>query len=181
MGLLALGAPADEYETEISAVLARLPAAREATDVSAIMTEEFARPSGLDEATIRPVMEAAAPAVWEAIVKYRTSRRDLTAIEQLVLSEIQRYWGPQNTVDRVFFSERDEAVLFVLDSEGELPMVIVLTNIGESHRDGSLSLDALRDRIKGPGRPSFLMSALRRGLRWLGAHGRERQRDEHQE
>ena len=109
------------------------------------------------------------------------SRRDLTDAEQLVLTEIQRYWGPQNTVDRVFFTERDEAVLFVLDRDGGVPIVIVLTNIGEMHRDGTLSLDALRDSIKGPGKPASFTSALRRGLRWLGSHGRERQRDEHQE
>jgi hypothetical protein len=96
-------------------------------------------------------------------------RRDLSDAEQLVLTEIQRYWGPQNTLDRVFFTERDEAVLFVLDRDGGLPIVIVLTTLGAWQRDGTLSLDALRERIKGPGRPSFLISALRRGLRWFGS------------
>ena len=79
-----------------------------------------------------------------------SSRRDLTDAEQLVLTEIQRYWGPQNTVDRVFFTERDEAALFVLDRVGGLPIAIVLTNLGEWHRDGSLSLEALREQIRGP-------------------------------
>ena len=97
------------------------------------------------------------------------ARRDLTDLEQLVLAEIQRYWGTQNTLDRVLFSERDEAVLFVLDRDGEVPMVIVLTNIGEEYRDGSLSLDGLRDRIKGPGKEAFWVSALRRARRWLGS------------
>jgi hypothetical protein len=80
----------------------------------------------------------------------KENRRPLTNTEEFVLSEIQAYWGDQNTVDEVFFTDRDEAALFVLARDGSKPVCIVLTNLGTWHRDGLLSIEALREQIKGP-------------------------------
>jgi hypothetical protein len=77
-------------------------------------------------------------------------RRELTDVEQFVLREVQAYWGDQNTVDEVFFTDLDEAALFVLARDGSRPVMIVLTNLGEWHREGILSIEALREQIKGP-------------------------------
>ena len=77
-------------------------------------------------------------------------RRDLTDIEGLVLSEVQSYWGDQNTSDEVFFTDRDEAALFVKARDGSSPVMVVLTNLGAWHRDGLLSTDELRRQIRGP-------------------------------
>ena len=79
------------------------------------------------------------------------NRRDLTEHERFVLSEVQQYWGTQNTEDRVFFTDEDEAVLFVLARDGSNPVAVVLTNLAAWHRDGTLSLDELREWIQGPG------------------------------
>ena len=78
------------------------------------------------------------------------SRRDLTDVEQFVLGEVQAYWGAQNTVDEVFFTDRDEAALFVVARDGSNPLMVVLTNLGAWHRDGTLSIQALRKQIMGP-------------------------------
>jgi hypothetical protein len=78
------------------------------------------------------------------------ARRELTATEAFVLSEIQQYWGSQNSVDDVFFTERDEAVLFVRARDGRTAVIIALTNLGRWHEDGTLSLEDLREQIKGP-------------------------------
>lgn len=77
-------------------------------------------------------------------------RRDLTAVEQFVLNEVQAYWGDQNTVDEVFFTDQDEAALFVLARDGSRPVMVVLTNLGAWYHDGTLTIGALRKQIKGP-------------------------------
>jgi hypothetical protein len=43
MGLIAMGAPADEYDPEVSTILPRLREARAAVDVQRIVHEEFVR------------------------------------------------------------------------------------------------------------------------------------------
>jgi hypothetical protein len=48
MGLIAMGAPADEYDPEISTILPRLRAARAAVDVQKFVYEEFVRWFGAD-------------------------------------------------------------------------------------------------------------------------------------
>ena len=76
--------------------------------------------------------------------------RELTAVEQFVLGEVQAYWREQNTVDEVFFTDRDEAALFVLTRDGSRPVLVVLTNLGEWHRDGTLTIEKPRKQIRGP-------------------------------
>ena len=78
-------------------------------------------------------------------------RRPLTDVEQFVLGEVQAYWGNQNTPDEVFFTERDEAVLFALDRNGRMPVCVVLTNLGALYHDGTLSIEELREQIRGGG------------------------------
>jgi len=77
------------------------------------------------------------------------NRRELTDVERFVLSEVQAFWGDQNTEDRVFFTDLDEAALLVLARDGSNPLMVALTNLGAWHRDGTLSTEALRDQIKG--------------------------------
>jgi hypothetical protein len=76
-------------------------------------------------------------------------RRQLTDDERFVLSEVQAYWGDQNTEDKVFFTDQGEAALFVLARDGSNPVLVVLTNLGAWHREGALSTEALRQQIKG--------------------------------
>ncbi len=45
-------------------------------------------------------------------------RRVLTEGETAVLTIIQQGYGPHNSIDRVFFSPADEAVMFVRLSNG---------------------------------------------------------------
>ena len=75
--------------------------------------------------------------------------RALTQEELFVLSEVQAYWGRQNSVENVFFSELDEAVLVVHDREGSKRVLLVLTNLAAWRDDGTLSLEQLRNYIKG--------------------------------
>ena len=76
-----------------------------------------------------------------------TPRRALTKDEILVLEQIQDMYGPQNTEERVFFSDRNEAVLMVTDRDGVVGMMTVLTNLGAWYADGTISsLQELRDK-----------------------------------
>lgn len=63
MGLLACGAPADEYDPEIGTVLPRLRTASSVGDVQRILTEEFEAWFGV---TVREIPAALAREVWEA-------------------------------------------------------------------------------------------------------------------
>jgi hypothetical protein len=79
----------------------------------------------------------------------KNPRRELTDGERLVLLEIQIYWGYQNTADDVFFSDRDEAVLFVKAPDGSTPVAIVLTTLAAWFQEGALTIEGLRQHIKG--------------------------------
>ena len=73
------------------------------------------------------------------------TRRSLSQGEQFVLAQIQDIYGPQNGETEVFFSERDEAVIFVEDRTGASLGVVVLTNVARMYADGTItSLDELR-------------------------------------
>ncbi len=77
-------------------------------------------------------------------------RRQLTETERFVLGEVRAWWGDQNTEQDLFFTDHDEAALFVKDRDGDLPVFVNLTNIGNWHRDGTLTLEELRRWIQGP-------------------------------
>ncbi len=68
-------------------------------------------------------------------------RRTLTVGEAKILRMIQEEYGPQNTEKDVFFSEKDEAVLFVKAREGTSPIAVVLTNLAAWRQDGTIAND----------------------------------------
>lgn len=68
-------------------------------------------------------------------------RRALTAEETSVLAIIQQGYGPQNDSDRVFFTESDEAAIFVKASDGTSPMMANLSNLAALRRDGTIPND----------------------------------------
>ena len=73
------------------------------------------------------------------------TRRPLSQGEQFVLAQIQDIYGPQNEEGDVFFSDRDEAVIFVKDRNYASVGVVVLTNVAQMYEDGTItSLDELR-------------------------------------
>ena len=71
LGLLASGAPADEYASEIGTILRRIPGANGVEDVVVILHEEFSRWFGADTAGPRQAYAGAASRIWEAVQKYR--------------------------------------------------------------------------------------------------------------
>lgn len=71
-------------------------------------------------------------------------RRQLTEGELFILRLIQEAYGPENSEDEVFFSDRDEAAIFVQGDGGGLDLA-VLTNLANSLADGTIpSVEELR-------------------------------------
>ncbi len=68
-------------------------------------------------------------------------RRELTAEEAAILKIVQEGYGPQNSIDEVFFSERDEAVIFVKAPDGTMLLAANLTNLAAWRADGTISSD----------------------------------------
>jgi hypothetical protein len=77
-------------------------------------------------------------------------RRELTAGEAAVLQQIRDGYGPQNTVEEVFFTDSDEAVIFPKTPDGASGVVINLTNLAAWRADGTISSDdeLKRDRLR---------------------------------
>ena len=73
------------------------------------------------------------------------TRRSLSKGEQFMLAQIQDIYGPQNGESEVFFSDQDEAAIFVKDRAGASVGLVVLTNLAQMYEDGTItSLDELR-------------------------------------
>ncbi len=68
-------------------------------------------------------------------------RRDLTTGEAGILRIVQEGYGSQNTVDEVFFTDADEAAIFVKASNGTSPLMANLTNLAVWRADGTISSD----------------------------------------
>jgi hypothetical protein len=68
-------------------------------------------------------------------------RRDLTSGEASILGMIQDSRGSQNSIDEVFFSDSDEAVIFVTSIDGTETVVANLTNLATFRADGSIPSD----------------------------------------
>jgi hypothetical protein len=68
-------------------------------------------------------------------------RRVLTTGETAVLAMIQQGYGPQNTIDGVFFTNEDEAVISVTASDGTSPLMANLSNLAAWRADGTISSD----------------------------------------
>jgi hypothetical protein len=68
-------------------------------------------------------------------------RRVLTDGETVILTMIQQGYGPQNSIDEVFFTDTDEAVIFVRASDGTSPVMANLSNLAAWRADGTISSD----------------------------------------
>jgi hypothetical protein len=68
-------------------------------------------------------------------------RRVLTAEESVVLAKIQQGYGPQNSVDNVFFTNTDEAVISVKASDGASPLIANISSLAAWRADGTISSD----------------------------------------
>ncbi len=66
-------------------------------------------------------------------------RRDLTPGEASILTIIQQGYGSQNTIYEVFFSDSDEAYIFVKSPDGTTPLMANLTNLAAFRADGTIS------------------------------------------
>jgi hypothetical protein len=69
------------------------------------------------------------------------NRRVLSDREAAILAMIQQGYGPQNSADKVFFTEADEAVLFIKASDGTSPLMANLSNLAAWRADGTISSD----------------------------------------
>ena len=67
--------------------------------------------------------------------------RELTAPEAAILIIIRQGYGSQNTADKVFFTNADEAAIFVTASDGRSPVMANLTNLAAWCADGTISSD----------------------------------------
>ena len=54
---------------------------------------------------------------------------------------IQQGYGPQNSVDEVFFANAGEAVIFVKASDGTSPLMVNLSLLAALRADGTISSD----------------------------------------
>ena len=68
-------------------------------------------------------------------------RRDLTPAEAGILRMIQEGYGLQNTRDEVFFTEADEAVIFVKASDGSSRVMANLSTLAAWRADGTIPSD----------------------------------------
>jgi hypothetical protein len=69
------------------------------------------------------------------------AKRVLTDGEHSILKIIQDGYGPQNSADKVFFTERNEAVIFVKASDGTSPLMANLSTLAAWRADGTISTD----------------------------------------
>ena len=72
--------------------------------------------------------------------------RPLTEGELNVLRIIQDGYGQQNTADDVFFTDQDEASIFVKAKDGTSPMCAVLTNLAAWRAEGVIESDEVLRR-----------------------------------
>ncbi|MGD0758074.1 MAG: hypothetical protein ABR921_04145 [Candidatus Sulfotelmatobacter sp.] len=69
------------------------------------------------------------------------NRRVLTDGETAVLTIIQEGYGSHNSIDKVFFSPTDEAVMFVRLLNGMSVVMANLSNLAARRADGTISSD----------------------------------------
>ena len=67
--------------------------------------------------------------------------RALTEGEAAILRIIQQGYGPQNTPDKVLFTNSDEATVFVKALDGSSPLMANLTNLATWRANGTISSD----------------------------------------
>jgi hypothetical protein len=67
--------------------------------------------------------------------------RPLTDGETAILAIIQRGYGHQNSIDKVFFTNANDAVIFVSASDGTSPLMANLSNLATWRANGTISSD----------------------------------------
>jgi len=72
LGLLRLGAPLDEYSSEISTILPRLKEASSETTLRRIIHEEFCRWFGSEQAGVEAKYAPLAAKIWDCLSTVRT-------------------------------------------------------------------------------------------------------------
>ncbi len=68
-------------------------------------------------------------------------RRALSDGESAVLILIQQGYGPQNEIDKVFFTKADQAVIFVEASDGTSQIMANLSNLAAWRANGTIASD----------------------------------------
>jgi hypothetical protein len=68
-------------------------------------------------------------------------KRVLTDGEIVVLTIIQQGYGQHNSIEKVFFSATDEAVIFVRLTNGMCPLMANLSNLAARRAAGTISSD----------------------------------------
>lgn len=68
-------------------------------------------------------------------------RRVLTDGETAVLAIIQQGYGPHNSIDKVYFTPADEAVMFVRLANGMSIVMANLSTLAVRRADGTISTD----------------------------------------
>ena len=71
-------------------------------------------------------------------------RRSLSDGEAEILGLIQEMYGSLNQPGTVFFSDGDEAMIFVQTSDGGMPLMANLTFLADEKKEGA-SLESIRD------------------------------------
>jgi hypothetical protein len=59
-----------------------------------------------------------------------SERRPLSVDEQRILRLLRGLYGERNTEEKVVFLETGEALIFVEDESGRVPIMVHLTNVG---------------------------------------------------
>ena len=67
------------------------------------------------------------------------NRRKLSRNEAALLHLIKTHYGPHNTEDQVTFSDGGDAVIWVKDEAGSVPLMANLTNLAAWRADGTIS------------------------------------------
>jgi hypothetical protein len=68
-------------------------------------------------------------------------RRELRPDESAILRIIQEGYGPQNTIDQVFFTSKGEAAIFVKALDGTYPLTVNLSNLANWRSNGTIPND----------------------------------------
>jgi len=71
------------------------------------------------------------------------SQRSLTEDELKILGYIRDLYGVQNSSDDVFFTDDDDAAIFVKDIYGTKGMCVVLTNVAKFSKKDNLTRDEI--------------------------------------
>jgi len=78
-------------------------------------------------------------------------RRPLTVDEARILGVLREHYGPANNVDAVFFTDRDEAIIFTQDRNGIAGICVNLTVIPEMQQmKGIADADVLEKYLSSP-------------------------------